>query len=129
MVGKINISPRAEAVRQLFMSLEKHAKKIKACWFCGASLPTTKLANQGYLSGNHQAFCVFEKLAVAGEKAIIARSESEEAKLAADKEVLQSIEAFSSAMKGVNVCPICERNIQLGHEIGCAMKAVEQAKA
>ncbi len=61
MVGRINISAEAEAVRQLFMSLERDAKKIKTCWFCGFTLPTSKLANQGYLTGNHAPHCPLER--------------------------------------------------------------------
>ncbi len=56
MVGRINISAQAEAARQLFMSLERDAKKIKTCWFCGFTLPTSKLAgHDALLCGRSQS--------------------------------------------------------------------------
>src|ERR1019366_7944166 len=73
MVGRLKISPQAEAVRQLFMALEENAKRIKTCWFCASQLSRLKLANQGHLSGNHKPGCVFEELATAGEHCIIVR--------------------------------------------------------
>ena len=58
----------------------------------------------------------------------MARDEGEEAKHAAEKELLQRIEVLSGAMKAVEICPICLHNIRLGHQIGCALKNLEQAR-
>lgn len=129
MVGRINISRRAEAVRQLFMSLEQHAKKLKTCWLCGAALSTIKIANQGHLSGNHAPHCVFERLALAGEKSIIARDESDAAKQIAENELAQRVEEFSIAIESIDKCPLCQNHIRMGHQIGCALKGIQQVRA
>src|SRR5208337_4726205 len=67
MVGRLKISVRADAVRQLFMALEGDAKQIGTCWFCGDKLPTVRTAHRGKLTGNHRLHCPFEALGEAAQ--------------------------------------------------------------
>jgi hypothetical protein len=126
MVGRINISAEAEAVRQLFMSLERDAKKIKTCWFCGFTLPTSKLANQGYLTGNHGPHCPLEGLASGAEQCIMARKDTDDVKQAAEKVLRDRISNFFAAMtrEAVPDCPfpVCKYPFDLGHRLECPLK-------
>jgi hypothetical protein len=119
MVGRLKTSKGAENARQLFMALEKKAKKIKTCWFCGFPVESLKLANQGMLTGNHRADCPFERLAAAAQDCIAYRHEANP-----EREVLlaERSKEFSAAMKTVSKCPLCESDIVLGHEYGCGLK-------
>jgi hypothetical protein len=94
VVGKLNISPQADAVRHLFMGLEEKAKKIKSCWLCGSPLSTLKLANQGHLSRNHETDCPFEEVALAAEECIKWRDEKQR--------------EFSAGMRRSEAVPPCD---------------------
>src|SRR6185437_3688704 len=63
-MAKGKTSNQAQDVIKLFMALEKAAKEMKTCCLCGSPLPTSPLANQGHLTGNHDANCPFEHLAL-----------------------------------------------------------------
>lgn len=132
MVGRINISAQAEAARQLFMSLERDAKKIKTCWFCGFTLPTSKLANQGYLTGNHAPHCPLERLASAAEQCIMARKDADDVKQAAEKVLTDRIAYFFAAMTKESVpdCPfpVCKYPFDLGHRLECPMKPLMRVR-
>ena len=101
------------------MALEQKAKKIKTCWFCGSPLSDVKLANKGYLAGNHRGDCPFEKVAIAAEECIANRKESDPAR---EAKLAGRIKEFSAAMTNVSECPLCESDIGVGHEIGCELR-------
>jgi hypothetical protein len=132
MVGKLKISSQAEAVRQLFMALEKYAKRIKTCWFCGVQLPELKVANQGYLTGSHNSDCPLEELAAAGEQCIIVRKDGPDSKQAAEKTLAEGVERLFAAMTRENapICPfpICEYPFDLGHRLECPLSALRKAR-
>lgn len=133
MVGRLKISRQAQAVREIFMDLEKNAKRIKTCWFCGSAFSSIKLANKGYFSGNHKPDCPFEKLATAGEKCIIVRNDDQQDKQAAEKALSESIGTFFAAMtkEVVPNCPfpICDYPFELGHRLECPFNRLRHARA
>lgn len=120
MVGKLNISPQADAVRHLFIGLEKNAKKIKSCWLCGSTLSIPKLANQGYLSGNHKPNCPFEEVALAAEECIKWRDEKQHAQ---DREtrLTEKMDALRTANATIR-CPLCESKFAGEHAYGCPFR-------
>lgn len=130
MVGRLKISGQAEAVKHIFMFLEKNAKTIETCWFCGNQLPETKLANQGHLTGNHRPGCPFEKLAAAGEECIIARNDDQQTKQAAEELLSQRIDNLFAAMteEVVPICPfpVCRYPFELGHRLECPFTALQK---
>lgn len=132
MVGKLKISSQGEAVRQLFIALEKNAKKIKTCWFCDSPLPELKLANQGYLTGNHKPGCPFEELATVGEQCIIVRHDDSQTKATAEKNMGEKIDALFAAMTKENTpkCPfpICQYPFELGHRLECPLNSLRNAR-
>jgi hypothetical protein len=89
-MAKLKISNQAQGVIKLFMALEKAAEKMKTCCLCGSPFPTMKLANQGHLTGNHDANCPFEHLANAAEQCIILRDDPDEAAKQAAEQNLSS---------------------------------------
>ncbi len=126
----MTISRQANAVRHLFMELESVAKKIGACWFCGKPLPIMKFAYRGHLKGNHKSGCPFEELAIAGEKCIILRNDSDdEAKQAAEHELSAKISALFSAMtqEAVPRCPfpVCQYSWDR-HRLECPFRAFKR---
>ena len=131
-MGRLKISPQAEAVRQLFMALEENAKRIKTCWFRASQLSRLKLANQGHLSGNHKPGCVFEELATAGEHCIIVRHDDQQVKEIAEKRLCESIDALFAAMTKESApnCPfpICQYPFKLGHKLECPFNALRSAR-
>ena|SRR5579872_5196597 len=128
MVGRIKISRQADAVRHLFMDLEKNAKSIKTCWFCGSNLPTMRLANQGFLRGNHGTDCPFENLAVAGELCIKLRdSDDLSAKEAAETALIVNIKNFLEAMTArEDICPFPVCEYSSGHRLECPIHSFER---
>ena len=126
MVGRIKISRQADAVRHLFMALEKDAEKIKNCWFCGSALPTMKLANQGYLAENHHATCPFESLAIAAESCIKLRDSGDgSAKVAAEKALAEQIGHLVKAMEG-HTCPFPDCKYTTGHRLECPFQSFKR---
>jgi hypothetical protein len=126
MVGRIKISRQADATRHLFMDLEKNAKKIKTCWFCGFDLSVMKLANQGYLAGNHDAACPFEPLAIAAENCIKLRDSSDEqTKAAAEKSLAEKISDLLKAMMA-RTCPFPICHYTSGHRLECPFHSFER---
>jgi hypothetical protein len=126
MVGRINISRQADAVRHLFMALEKSAKKIGSCWFCGTPLSTMKLANQGYLKGNHTAECLLGQLADAGETCIKLRDVGTDSEKAAAEQALEhKITDLLHAMK-THECPFPVCEYSSGHRVECPFHAFER---
>jgi|SRR5579864_3248627 len=131
MVGKLKISSQAEAVRQLFMALEKDAKQIKTCWLCRSQLPQLKLANQGHLTGNHERGCPFEELAAAGEQCIKVRKDEPGIRQAAERVLAEKIEHLFATMtkKNAPICPfpICEYPFD-GHRLECPLSALRKPR-
>jgi len=126
MVGRANISRRADAVRHLFMALEKAAEKINTCWFCGLPLTTIKLANQGYLAGNHSETCPFEALAVATENCIKLRDSDDRSEKASSEALLaEKVSLLLQAMEG-RQCPFPVCNYTSGHRLECPFHAFER---
>jgi hypothetical protein len=131
MVGRLNISAQADAVRHLFMAFEKDARKIDACCFCGSPWPTMKFANQGHLTGNHKSSCPFEQLADAGEQCIVLREYgSPTEKEAAEKLLSEKIDGVLAAMANVSVCPfpVCKYSSTQGHRLECPFNRFKRAK-
>jgi len=125
---------QAQGVIKLFMALEKAAKEMKTCCLCGSPLPTTKLANQGHLTGNHDANCPFEHLAHAAEQCIILRGDPDEkAKQAAEQNLSSRINALFVAMTEQTVprCPfpVCDYPSHQGHRLQCPFTALKHARA
>jgi hypothetical protein len=120
VVGKLNISPQADAVRHLFMGLEKKAKKIKSCWLCGSALSILKLANQGYLSRNHKPNCPFEEVALAAEECIKWRDEKQHAQ-EREKRLSEKIDALLTANATIR-CPLCDHGFAGEHAYGCPFR-------
>lgn len=120
MVGKLNLSPKADAVRHLFMGLEQNAKKIKLCWLCGSALPILKLANQGFLSGNHKPNCPFEEVALAAEECIKWRDEKQHAQ-EREKRLSEKTDALLAANATIR-CPLCDPGFSGEHAYGCPFR-------
>jgi hypothetical protein len=126
MVGRIKISTQADAVRHLFMALEKDARQIKDCWFCGSPLSTMKLANQGSLAGNHRNSCPFEELAAAAEHCIHLRNSGDLERQAAESALTASISNFLNAMAASKLpCPFPICRYSSGHRLECPFHAFE----
>jgi hypothetical protein len=133
-MAKRKTSNQAQGVIKLFMALEKAAKEMKTCCLCGSPLPTTKLANQGHLTGNHDANCPFEHLAHAAEQCIILRDDPDEkAKQAAEQNLSSRINALFAAMTEQTVprCPfpVCDYPSHQGHRLQCPFTALKHARA
>ena len=125
MVGKLNISSQADAVRHLFMALEKNAKKINSCWLCGSALPTQKLANQGHLTGNHTPDCPFEGLAVVTEECIKARGNERQAR-EPERVLNEKVDALLAANAPFYPCPICGCPFEGEHNHGCPFRTLSE---
>jgi hypothetical protein len=125
VVGKLKISSQADAVRHLFMALEKKAKKIKLCWLCRSPLSPLKLANQGHLSGNHKPNCPFEELAGIAEDCIKARLDEQRARENAGR-LSEKIDALLAANAQFCPCPICECPLDLEHNYGCPFRTLSE---
>jgi hypothetical protein len=118
VVGKLNISPQADAVRHLFMGLEKKARKIKSCWHCDSALSTLKLANQGHLSGNHKPNCPFEEVARAAEECIKARYDEQQIR-EHETRLSEKVAALLEANAQVSPCPLCDSGFAGEHAYEC----------
>ena len=134
MVGKLRISPRADAVRHLFMEFEKHGKKLRPCPFCGAAWPTLRLANRGHLTGNHELSCPFEQIAEAVEKCIILRDEDDaHAKAVAEENLGSKIASLLSGLtkEVMPEClfPVCQYSHDLGHRLECPLRRFQHEVA
>jgi hypothetical protein len=125
----MNISGQADAVRHLFMALEQDAKKIKSCPLCDSDLPAMKLANQGYLTGNHSQECPFEQLAEAGELCIKLRDDDNRvAKDEAERALSEQIVQLFDAMGDVP-CPFPVCGYTSGHRMQCPFSRLERYRA
>jgi|HubBroStandDraft_1064217.scaffolds.fasta_scaffold561776_2 hypothetical protein len=126
MVGRINISRQADAVRHLFMALERDVRKIKTCWFCQSALPTMKFANKGHLKGNHLAECPFERLALAAEHCIKLRDGDDEAEKGGAETALAAEIAHLLGKMGEHTCPFQICQYDSGHRLECPFHAFER---
>lgn len=134
MVGRINISGRADAVRHLFMDFEKNAKRIGTCCFCHSPWPQMKLANQGYLTGHHKSGCPFEELAAAAEQCIVLRDQGTQSeKGAAERLLTEKTDGLFAAMTEDVVAdcifPVCKYPHALGHRLECPFNRLRGARA
>lgn len=127
MVGKLNISSEADAVRHLFMALEKNARRLRSCWLCNSPLSAQKLAHQGHLSGNHRPNCPFEELAGAAEECIKARHEEQQAQ-EYERRLSKKVDALLAANAQFCPCPICECPFDLKHEQGCPFRTLSELR-